>query len=482
MKKLILSFLILLTMNMAKASSCDSFLVSITNADTSACAGDTVDLLFIVSGGTAPYYDNMGNILSTQDTFSLNVTVDDYLPNGQWNPYMYLSDDSACYFGQYFSLGHCPECDGITMNVSYDSSLCDGDTVTFTVETGGYNGLMYFEAWLNPYTNDSLAAGVHSYTTTLEVGDYYSFFLGLNEYGCVYGDTIIPQGGVGCDSIPPCAQIDSIMSFLDINTPICAGDTICFTAMVSGQAPYVYHGYFDGVPFQDTSMSNIFTLCTIADDTVYSNYLSFFVYDTNGCWDSVYFVYDPINCDSILPCAQIDSLSYNFNTIEPVCISDTICFTAIVSGQAPFVYHGYFGGVPFEDTSMSNIFNFCTIVDDTVFNYLDLFVYDANSCWDSVNFEYHVIDCGNFIKEVHKQLNISFSPNPTSTQFNLNWENALNGSRLDLINALGQTVKTINILQDNTLVNVTDVPEGLYFASVRNKNQVISTHKVVVQR
>lgn len=77
-----------------------------------------------------------------------------------------------------------------------------------------------------------------------------------------------------------------------------------------------------------------------------------------------------------------------------------------------------------------------------------------------------------------KQINFNVLPNPANTEVSVQLENNKTANSLTLINAIGQTLKTIN--NANTM-NVSEIPNGVYYLEVHSgdhsaRKPVVITH------
>jgi hypothetical protein len=73
---------------------------------------------------------------------------------------------------------------------------------------------------------------------------------------------------------------------------------------------------------------------------------------------------------------------------------------------------------------------------------------------------------------------ISIYPNPSNGTFNIQSDVTL---KLNLINQLGQVVKTISLDDSHKVVTVTDLANGVYFITGENNGSVINK-KIVVNK
>jgi hypothetical protein len=76
---------------------------------------------------------------------------------------------------------------------------------------------------------------------------------------------------------------------------------------------------------------------------------------------------------------------------------------------------------------------------------------------------------------------LSVYPVPAQNQITVSNEN--NGTLTGvIINAIGQKVKSISFEKGKKTVDVSDLPEGIYFLNLRDKNNTVSTKKLIIAR
>jgi hypothetical protein len=68
-------------------------------------------------------------------------------------------------------------------------------------------------------------------------------------------------------------------------------------------------------------------------------------------------------------------------------------------------------------------------------------------------------------------------PNPVKDEFTLNVDNALLNTNANILNAMGKTVLKIEIFQSQTLINIDELPSGIYLLKTTNG----ATQKIVKQ-
>ena len=80
----------------------------------------------------------------------------------------------------------------------------------------------------------------------------------------------------------------------------------------------------------------------------------------------------------------------------------------------------------------------------------------------------------NNITQIKKEFfneNITLFPNPAKNVITIQSESELKNSNVQLLNALGQTVKSISIENTTTSINISDLNSGIYFVQLNYNNQ-----------
>jgi len=75
---------------------------------------------------------------------------------------------------------------------------------------------------------------------------------------------------------------------------------------------------------------------------------------------------------------------------------------------------------------------------------------------------------------------ITIFPNPVSEKIYIDWKGS-DGAEIILLNAFGSEVKKVMLKQNRTGLDVSDLAEGIYFVRVKNANGIL-TRKIIVQR
>jgi thiamine pyrophosphokinase len=96
------------------------------------------------------------------------------------------------------------------------------------------------------------------------------------------------------------------------------------------------------------------------------------------------------------------------------------------------------------------------------------------------DFDYCFIDNTTNIKIIEKN-NFTIYPNPAknNVQFTMNNEQLI-GSRIEIVNINGQTVKQFTVNNLQCTINVEDLGKGIYFVKLISEHGV-STQKLVVE-
>ena len=120
--------------------------------------------------------------------------------------------------------------------------------------------------------------------------------------------------------------------------------------------------------------------------------------------------------------------------------------------------------------------SFCSsgIVANIAYYFIDdVFVYelpsDSTTCFDGVG-----------VNEIKKENEILVYPNPTSNQITIRGLYGKND--VAIYNLLGEKVFQSSIQQiNNSAINLSSYPDGIYFLSVKNKEKIFS-EKFIISR
>ena len=74
---------------------------------------------------------------------------------------------------------------------------------------------------------------------------------------------------------------------------------------------------------------------------------------------------------------------------------------------------------------------------------------------------------------------ITLYPNPTSTDVTVSLGDGIKATHIRLSNTFGQLISTTDINHSSAVVNMSQLPNGIYFVQIYNSNELITTSKVV---
>jgi hypothetical protein len=102
---------------------------------------------------------------------------------------------------------------------------------------------------------------------------------------------------------------------------------------------------------------------------------------------------------------------------------------------------------------------------------------DANTRLDSVD----VLYCSTVSIEEEVKVDVSIYPNPASNFVNIVMENAINNVDFTLYNILGDAVLTVNLNAGTNKVELSELPNGVYFYSIMKEGNILETKKLIVR-
>lgn len=89
------------------------------------------------------------------------------------------------------------------------------------------------------------------------------------------------------------------------------------------------------------------------------------------------------------------------------------------------------------------------------------------------------LDCGIGVEEMTSQNIISLMPNPAKDYFNIEGVDMID---VEVYNAIGQKVETVNVNNDNVQISTADYKEGIYFVKINTSDAGVIVKKVVVTK
>ncbi len=89
---------------------------------------------------------------------------------------------------------------------------------------------------------------------------------------------------------------------------------------------------------------------------------------------------------------------------------------------------------------------------------------------------------GQGINEIEKKVHLNCYPNPFTTQTILQTDGLLNNASIIVYNCFGQIVKQIKNISGQTIIlNRDDLPSGIYYIRLSQKDKIIATEKLIIR-
>lgn len=369
------------------------------------------------------------------------------------------------------------QCDSFTVDLQISDTLaCPGDTIegiiVFSGGNGPYTGYYVVgsaPAVLFTTNNDTISFAIALDGPAYE-GFWNSFVGALSADSCDDGDQLIGH----------CPTCDSIGFTVVYDTTLCTGDPGTYGVVITGlqdSAWFLYSWHSD----------------TVGNGTIYIPYVqqdgnfeifSLFTLDNMCAFQENFYLEDGPACDSTLCDSFVVFVDMQYGL---ACPGDTVEYWVnTYFGEAPYTYYLNYGGVDLDTivTSSASVHGYF-IFQSGVWATFTAIVSDVNFCQNYGMFtilEDSTCDSTSSVHDLNARYNTILYPNPASTQFTLQMDEVLPGSKLVLTNSLGQTLKTINVSQTKTYVDVSDLSKGFYFATLQYQNHILSTHKIAIQR
>jgi len=110
-------------------------------------------------------------------------------------------------------------------------------------------------------------------------------------------------------------------------------------------------------------------------------------------------------------------------------------------------------------------------------------VTDSNGCQGSDTIVVEVIDDTGINFKNHLS-SISLIPNPANAQLNIEFQNIKPDFpvEIELYNSMGALVKVVHFKQNESCVDVSDLPQGFYIVAVQSKGKILVRQKIVISR
>ena len=97
---------------------------------------------------------------------------------------------------------------------------------------------------------------------------------------------------------------------------------------------------------------------------------------------------------------------------------------------------------------------------------------------DNLSFDIIVINNDEGISE-NGLSTITLYPNPTSDNVTVSLSEGIEATHIRLFNTFGQLISSMNVTDSATVINMSQLPNGVYFVQIFNNHELISTSKVV---
>ncbi len=279
--------------------------VGVQFSDTTICAGDTIQLFSITSGGTP-------GATGFSYSWTPNTGIVD---NTVANPLVFPGNSTTYVVDVTDSIG-CNDTSSVSLNVDNPmvtilnpdtTFVCPGDTVQVNTQISnqGNNPVFQWQPSGGPISDPSIAEpqifGTGDFSLTMTI-----------ESGCTSTDFLSVRNS------PP----SNITVSGPQNSNVCLGSSVPFTAAVTGgTAPFTYVWYEEGAPV-DTSASNVYNLNTLQL--------------APGAFVVSAQAFDVANCPSDIDTAQINLISGPAVSISspsgPVVVQEPVNFS-ISSGS-----------------------------------------------------------------------------------------------------------------------------------------------------
>jgi|YNPMSStandDraft_1061717.scaffolds.fasta_scaffold00925_8 hypothetical protein len=75
---------------------------------------------------------------------------------------------------------------------------------------------------------------------------------------------------------------------------------------------------------------------------------------------------------------------------------------------------------------------------------------------------------------------IKIFPNPANNYLQINFEKAIQDANISLYNTIGQKVLQANNINNNIIINVKNIPEGLYMIKINIKGETEYSQKILI--
>jgi surface protein len=117
-------------------------------------------------------------------------------------------------------------------------------------------------------------------------------------------------------------------------------------------------------------------------------------------------------------------------------------------------------------------------LSETTTYYYRVLAYNANGSSTFSNVAQATTGISTDINEKASAINVY--PNPVSAYLIIDFKGKeANGAKLNLMNAIGQTIKEVSVNATTTHIPISDIPSGYYFYQIINQNEVLHFGKLI---
>jgi large repetitive protein len=370
-------------------------------------------------------------------------------------------------FGAGDVITNCFDTDTLIINITNVATPCSIAAMFSTSNSG--NGLVGFT---------STSTGISPSTSY-----QWSFGDGASGFGAATNHVYTANGSYSVilfieDSLTQCVDVDTVIVNVINIMPAC--NVVAQFAVVQG-----VNGSF---AFNNTSTGSVSSSTlyqyNFGDGSTASNDTATHTYSTNGMYNLVFTVFDPIN-----QCSDSDTLMLNVTNVDTTSFCATITNMVMANGGAMFT------ATPVAGVNSIDVWYFGDGGSDTGSVATHTYTANGNYAVQLVRTTYVVNGNGidtlycltqdtivinnvvpNAIITINNSSLTNVYPNPNNGTFTI--VAPLAGNYI-IINELGQTIKTIVTTVSNTNVAVSNLNNGTYFLVDKNSN-TISRQKIIV--
>ena len=189
-----------------------------------------------------------------------------------------------------------------------------------------------------------------------------------------------------------------------------------------------------------------------------------------------YYCYQYFFLSSKFVLAYIVSITVSPN--DTVCQLATVTFTADISGCASFTMQWKINGNNVAGATAAT-YTIISLVDgDQVSCEVSSLTCSGSPVTSNIILM-TVISCTG-INQIENNISFSFSPNPSNGIFALQTKTA-KATDLTVTNTLGEKILEQKIVSENTQINLSKQPNGIYFVQMKSEKQIL-TKKLLLQK